>query len=208
MERVIVIAEDEERKLIEQVIPGCRDRVIVTGVGAFNIIQGLRDIPMDTEILNIGYAGSTNFEIGTVVEVSESKLNHPSVTYEEPTYKLHTTGEYPHAICYTNRDLNFYQFVSINNPVASTFMAFVFDDLPCSTTVGTYLLGLHSAKHGVYGMYRLSCSTTLWTFSVLPSSLPVQLVKVGAGNVCREMAAEMFTLEFLCQVQFVGSEFL
>lgn len=104
MERVIVIAEAEERKLVEQILPGSTDRVIVTGVGAFNIIQGLRDIPLDTEIVNIGYAGSTNFEIGTIMEVSESKLNHPSVTYEEPTYKLHTTGQYPQAICYTNTD--------------------------------------------------------------------------------------------------------
>ena len=104
MDRIIVIAEENERQLIGRFLPGCTDRVIVTGVGAFNIIQSLRDIPLDTEIVNIGYAGSTNFDIDSVVEVSESKLNHPSVTYEEPTYKLETTGEFPNAICYTNTD--------------------------------------------------------------------------------------------------------
>ena len=104
MERVIVIAEENERKLIEQYLPDCNDRVIVTGVGAFNIIQGLRELPLSTEIVNIGYAGSTNFEIGSVMEVSESKLNHPSVTYEEPMYKLQVTGLYPQAVCYTNTD--------------------------------------------------------------------------------------------------------
>ncbi len=104
MERVVVIAEESERKLIDQYLPGCEDRVIVSGVGAFNIIQSLRDLPPDTEIINIGYAGSTNFEIGSVMEVSESKLNHPSVTYEEPMYHLHVTGKYPQAVCYTNTD--------------------------------------------------------------------------------------------------------
>lgn len=104
MERVVVIAEENERKLVEQYLPECRDNVIVTGVGAFNIIQSLRNLSLDTEIINIGYAGSTNFEIGSVMEVSESKLNHPSVTYEEPMYKLEVSGKYPQAICYTNTD--------------------------------------------------------------------------------------------------------
>lgn len=104
MERIIVLAEEGERELVGRFVPDCKDRIIVTGVGAFNIIQALKNISLDTEILNIGYAGSTNFDIGTVVEVSESKLNHPSVTYEEPTYKLYTTGDYPYAICYTNTD--------------------------------------------------------------------------------------------------------
>lgn len=104
MERIIVIAEENERKLVERFLPGNTDRVIVTGVGAFNIIQSLRELPLETELVNIGYSGSTNFDIDSVFEVSESKLNHPSVTYEEPTYKLHTTGQFPHAICYTNTD--------------------------------------------------------------------------------------------------------
>ncbi len=104
MQRVIVIAEELERKLIEQYLPDCDDQVIVTGVGAFNIIQSLRDLPLDTEIINIGYAGSSNFEIGSVIEVSESKLNHPSISYDEPTYKLCTTQGMRHAICYTNTD--------------------------------------------------------------------------------------------------------
>lgn len=82
---LIVIAEEGERKLIEKYIPDCRWDVLVTGVGAVNVIRSLRDLPRDTHILNIGYAGSANFEIGTLVEVSEVRLNHPNCKYDEPT---------------------------------------------------------------------------------------------------------------------------
>ncbi len=81
---LIVIAEEGERKLIEKYIPDCRWDVLVTGVGAVNVIRSLRDLPRDTHILNIGYAGSANFEIGTLVEVSEVRLNHPNCKYDEP----------------------------------------------------------------------------------------------------------------------------
>ena len=81
---LIVIAEEGERKLIEKYIPDCRWDVLVTGVGAVNVIRSLRDLPRDSHILNIGYAGSANFEIGTLVEVSEVRLNHPNCKYDEP----------------------------------------------------------------------------------------------------------------------------
>ena len=81
---LIVIAEEGERKLIEKYIPDCKWDVLVTGVGAVNVIRSLRDLPRDTHILNIGYAGSANFEIGTLVEVSEVRLNHPNCKYDEP----------------------------------------------------------------------------------------------------------------------------
>lgn len=104
MKSVIVIAEDVEMPLVDRYLPGHTEEIIVTGVGAFNIVQALRDLPLDTEITNIGYAGSSNFEIGSIVEVSESKLNHPSISYDEPTYKLSVTGTMRQAICYTNTD--------------------------------------------------------------------------------------------------------
>ena len=81
---LIVIAEEGERKLIEKYIPDCRWDVLVTGVGAVNVIRSIRDLPRDIHILNIGYAGSANFEIGTLVEVSEVRLNHPNCKYDEP----------------------------------------------------------------------------------------------------------------------------
>ena len=104
MSRIVVIAEEEERKLVEQFIPGNTDPVIVTGVGAINIIRALRDLPFDTEIVNIGYAGSSNFEIGTAMEVSEARLNHTVAQYDEPACMLATTGELPSAVCYSSTD--------------------------------------------------------------------------------------------------------
>ena len=60
---------------------------------------------------NIGYAGSANFDPGTWVEVTEVRLNHPNVKYEEPELKVEA---YPQplpegkgvksAVCYTNCD--------------------------------------------------------------------------------------------------------
>lgn len=114
MKKLILIAEEGERKLIDLVAEqlGCADYlrtfdVCVTGVGALNVIHALQTYPPDTELLNIGYAGSANFELGTLIAVSEARLNHPNVTYPEPALPLlplpfaHSLRE---AICYTNTD--------------------------------------------------------------------------------------------------------
>lgn len=119
---LILIAEEGERKLIEKYLPDCRWEVLVTGVGAVNVIRALRDLPRDTHILNIGYAGSADFEIGTLVEVSEVRLNHPNCKYDEPVQALAPCeaesaepaecGGVPslfpiadrRAVCYTNSD--------------------------------------------------------------------------------------------------------
>ncbi len=86
--------------------------IMVTGVGALNVLQALRDVPRDTRLLNIGYAGSANFDIGSAVDVSEVRLNHPNVKYPEPILALEPMQEawlcHPdsvkHAICYSNTD--------------------------------------------------------------------------------------------------------
>ena len=62
--------------------------IIVTGVGAINVMKTLRDLPRNAQIINIGYAGSANYEIGSVVCVREARLNHPCVTYPEPQLLL------------------------------------------------------------------------------------------------------------------------
>lgn len=110
MEHYILIAEEGERELVAKYLPGCDCPIIITGVGAINIIRALRDVPRDAEVINIGYAGSANFDIGTLVEVTESRLNHPNVTYPEAVLKLDSMddGLYPiadrKAICYSNCD--------------------------------------------------------------------------------------------------------
>ena len=110
MSHLIVIAEEGERALISKYLPDCLWPVRVTGVGAINIIRSLSDVPRDTHVLNIGYAGSANFEIGTRVEVTEVRLHHPNVTYDEPLLMLDALnmGLFPiadrQAVCYSNTD--------------------------------------------------------------------------------------------------------
>lgn len=113
MVKYLVMAEDGEQKLLdlarEQLGLDLSDaKVIYTGVGAINVIRALQDLPRDAELINIGYAGSANFNVGTWVEVSEVRLNHPNVTYDEPALKISDSQD-PisnalRAICYTNTD--------------------------------------------------------------------------------------------------------
>ena len=108
--RTILIAEESERKLAEEYLPG-ETNIIVTGVGALNILNSLRELPRDSELINIGYAGSANYAIGTVVEVTESRLHHPNVNYPEPTQSLQPVEDLffralnpTRAVCYSNTD--------------------------------------------------------------------------------------------------------
>lgn len=121
--RTILIAEESERKLVEEYLPG-ETNILVTGVGALNVLKSLRDLPRDTELINIGYAGSANYAIGTVVEVTESRLHHPNVNYPEPEQRLQAVDDLffqalapQRAVCYSSTD-----FV-----LASPFSDCVFD---------------------------------------------------------------------------------
>lgn len=83
---MIIIAEEGERALAEKYFPG--EEVLVTGVGALNIMRSLRHLPLTTPLINIGYVGSVGFEIGALVEIGEVRLCHPHVTYDEPHFHL------------------------------------------------------------------------------------------------------------------------
>ncbi len=110
MQKYILIAEEGERQLIEKYLPNVEGEVLVTGVGAINILAALRHLPKDAQLLNIGYCGSANFEIGSAVEVTEVRLNHPNVTYPEPTLPLSPVAttiaadSVLKAVCYSNCD--------------------------------------------------------------------------------------------------------
>lgn len=124
----IVIAEAGdfigEQKLIAQHLKGeMKDNkwymedgtiwdIVVTGVGAINVMHALRDIPRNAQIINIGYAGSANYEIGSVVCVKEARLNHPCVSYPEPQLSLKPAlsewlkdpSKCLLSVCYSNTD--------------------------------------------------------------------------------------------------------
>lgn len=153
MAKYIVMAEEGEHVLLdkarEQLGLDLRDATLLyTGVGAINIIKSLQELDREEEIYNIGYAGSANFDLGTWVEVTEVRLNHPAVSYKEPELKI--KNSYPEgtiisklkiqncrqAICYTNCD-----FV-----LASEYKDCVFDmELAFIAALG--FKNLHSLKY-------------------------------------------------------------
>ena len=152
MRKIIVMAEEGELSLLdkakEQLGLDLRDaQLIYTGVGAINIIRSLAGLDRDAEVYNIGYAGSANFEIGTWVEVTEVRLNHPNVTYPEPELQVSpiTNNQSPitnhqspiiRSVCYTNTD-----FV-----LASDYKDCVFDmELAFIASLG--FKQLHSLKY-------------------------------------------------------------
>jgi len=118
MAKYIVMAEEGELPLIdkarEELGLDLHDaEILFTGVGAINIIRSLQHLDREAELYNIGYAGSANFDLGSWVEVSEVRLNHPNVTYAEPRLplideslgaELPLEHETRRAICYTNCD--------------------------------------------------------------------------------------------------------
>lgn len=94
---MIVVATQEEYKYIKDKYK--RTDVFITGVGALNIFNSLKDVPRHTPIINLGYAGSRDIPIGTIVSIGECELYHPNVSYSEAKYKL--SGKYK---CFTACD--------------------------------------------------------------------------------------------------------
>lgn len=145
MQKYIIMAEDGERVLLDKV----RDELgldlqdaelIYTGVGAINIIRSLQNLDREAELINIGYAGSANFDLGTWVEVTEVRLNHPAVSYPEPELKIENGNwkikNVRRAVCYSNCD-----FV-----LASDYRDCVFDmELAFIAALG--FKNLHSLKY-------------------------------------------------------------
>ena len=85
---LIVIAEKEELKLVEEL--GLQDKpIIITGVGAINVINELKNIPKNEHIINVGYAGSNNLNIGTRVAVSVVKTLHEKANFTEQSKCCH-----------------------------------------------------------------------------------------------------------------------
>lgn len=96
-EQMVVIATTDEVELAKKLTDG--SPILITGIGALNVINALKDIPKDTPILNIGYAGSNKIAVGTVVDVGKVKMYHPNVEFSNPEFNL---GE--GVTCFTSND--------------------------------------------------------------------------------------------------------
>ena len=145
MAKYVVMAEEGEQDLLNQLreqtgLDLSDAQLIYTGVGGINIIRALQGLDREAELFNVGYAGSANFDIGTWVEVTEVRLNHPNVTYPEPELKIANSqkpiANVKQAVCYTNTD-----FV-----LASDYKDCVFDmELAFIAALG--FKNLHSFKY-------------------------------------------------------------
>ena len=145
MAKYIVMAEEGERVLLDKAretlgLDLSDATLVYTGVGAINIIKSLQHLDREAEVYNIGYAGSANFDLGTWVEVTEVRLNHPNVTYKEPELKIKNSKlkiqNCRQAVCYSNCD-----FV-----LASEYKDCVFDmELAFIAALG--FKNLHSLKY-------------------------------------------------------------
>lgn len=103
---LVVIAEKEELKLVEELGYG-NEPILITGVGGVNVIEALKDIPRDTEILNIGHCGSNYWEVGTRLQIIAVETNHEKAQFTERVKALQVklAEKYDEvAYCYTSTD--------------------------------------------------------------------------------------------------------
>ena len=89
---VILAAEDTEYNKCRELFPEIE--CIRTGVGAGNIIKACCCLPKGTRIINIGYAGSNNIEIGTVSLVSDSfRYTDGNYKFDDHANPLHLSDD-------------------------------------------------------------------------------------------------------------------
>ena len=89
---VILAAEEAEYNKCREIFPEME--CIRTGVGAGNVIKACCNLPKGTRIINIGYAGSNNIEIGTVSLVSDSfRYTDGNYKFDDHANPLHLSDE-------------------------------------------------------------------------------------------------------------------
>ena len=105
---VILVAMEKEAQYIN--CPNAK--VIVTGIGLNNVVRTLSRALIEGKIsendtfINVGYAGSSCFNIGDIVAVNQVRRLRPSQTVEENIYSIFFSGDYIDRVapCYTADD--------------------------------------------------------------------------------------------------------
>lgn len=89
---VILAAEEVEYNKCREIFPEIE--CIRTGVGAGNVIKTCSMLPEGTRVINIGFAGSNNIEIGTVSLVSDTfRYTDGTYEFEDHANPLHLSDE-------------------------------------------------------------------------------------------------------------------
>lgn len=96
---LIVIAEEKELELVKEA-HYFDPPILITGPGIANVMKALKDIPRDTYIINIGYAGGHKLEVGKWYDVSQSNFYHEVADIHEIGTYLQDKGE----VCFTSTD--------------------------------------------------------------------------------------------------------
>ena len=81
---MIVVAMPEEVKLVEET----GEPILITGVGAINVIEALQSFPRGTPIRNVGYAGSNVIPVGTRCRIGKVASYHPNADFIDKGYIL------------------------------------------------------------------------------------------------------------------------
>lgn len=98
-EIVILVAEEAEYKKCLEYFP--EFKCIHMGVGAGNVIKTCVTLPEGTKVINIGYAGSNNIQVGSVALVGDSyRLLDMRYQFEDYNNPLRLSAE--GLPCYTN----------------------------------------------------------------------------------------------------------
>lgn len=87
MSQYIVVATADEIRILDMLPKLPRLPIIVTGVGGTNVVSALDRLDRDSEIINVGYAGSVDLTKGEIYPVRESRLHH-RVPFLEKTFIL------------------------------------------------------------------------------------------------------------------------
>ena len=103
MDKLIVIATKHELDLVSK-LKYDGYPVIITGVGIINVLNTLKNVNKNTEIINIGYCGSNKLNIGDIVQISKVHTLSETANIVENEIKLKTNKKYNSVECYTSTD--------------------------------------------------------------------------------------------------------
>ena len=102
--RYLIVATEAELLLPEAVAIAKKPdfEIIVTGVGGTNVVKALRGLSRRSIVYNVGYCGSSFFEVGSVVPIDLCRLYHPNCEFDEETFQI--SGMRRDNICLTAGD--------------------------------------------------------------------------------------------------------